>query len=228
MELEVAIILGLPFVLSLIALLTIRRSRSARLDTPMDFGEAWLRLVSTEVTPRQALRFLAALFPFAFIGSFGIFPEELLVVVVLAVVVLKIAKWQSAMPDRTIAAVDQLQQIVDNLAQTRLHLEHLAQTVRQKQHEIQQKEELSKELDKTISEREKRSEAFLSLTEQQRDLLATAVKRSQRKGVFSSTVVVIGSIALNIVATIIWSLLGNPGQSEMIDHAKQVTKLWPW
>jgi hypothetical protein len=80
------------------------------------------------------------------------------------------------------------------------------------------KEQEKAQLEQVLGEQHKTSEALKPFTEEQKTIMADAVTSAQRQSMVVSALAVAGSLLLNIAATLIWTLLGNPGRDEIVQR----------
>jgi hypothetical protein len=113
----------------------------------------------------------------------------------------------------------QLESTLATIASARGSLEHLLGVVTSKEQERTQ-------LEKVIGEQYKQSEAYKAFTDEQKALMSGAVKAAQRRSVIVAFVAVVGSLMVNIAATLIWTLLGNPGRQEILQRFDYYFRRW--
>jgi hypothetical protein len=221
----IALILLGPFVLSAIGLITLRLWRNPKLDDPLNLGRAWQRLLSLEITPRKFVGFVLLVLPILFLDRIlGFIPTNLLPLGLLVWVGYKLFKRQSQLSTESQEILEALNGMTSKLGETRSYLEHVANLVRAKQLEIDDKDRIKSELEKQIGQKTRESEEWNELTGEQQELVIGAIRRSQKKGLFGNAGIVIGSITLNIIASLIWTLLGNPGRDEVLRRLNDMGK----
>lgn len=217
----IAILTAAPFLVAGGALWALRRMRAPVLDAPLNPGELWRRILGSSVTPRRVIRLAIILFPFLSLDQiFGIIPRFLVPTAIAIYLVIWLSRTASALEPRSQEVLASIDQISSKLAETRGHLEYLANIVRAKQTEVAAQEEIRKSLEASIAAKQREKGAWEDLTEEQRELLLTQIRQAQKKGATATIMVVIGSIILNLVATLVWTLLGNPGKIEIVQMAQ--------
>ena len=223
----IILILLTPFALALIAGFAISRWRNPKLDRPLNLGKTWFRVLSSSFTVRQFIVTLIAIFPFALFS--GIFPDFLVfpvILIVLGGLIYRFANQDSHLSEESKEILNALNEMTSKMSESGLFLEHLANLVRTKQLEIEQKEKIRTELENQIGEKSREKEAWDNLTAKQQDLVIQAIKKSQSRSIVLTMGVLIGSVVLNIVATVIWTLLGNPGRDELLKRFSEFSKLF--
>ena len=216
-----------PFVIAFVFALVIYKRKSPKLDKPLNLGRLWFQLLNSSFTVRQAVVVLLLFIPYT-IWS-GIFPGFFvfpIILIAIAYFLYRLANRESKLSDESKEVLDALNEMVSKVGESRLHVEHLANLVRTKQLEIEQKEKIRTELETQIGEKSREKEAWDNLTQKQQELVIQAIKKSQSKNVVVNISIILGSLSLNIIATVIWTLLGNPGRDELIKRFNDFTKLF--
>jgi predicted transcriptional regulator len=98
----------------------------------------------------------------------------------------------------------------------RLHIEQLATEIHTRQVELEEGERLRLSLREEIEQKLSEVEAWQSLSEQQKKLFVNAAKEAiDRRTSLQMIAVVLSSIALNLAASVLWSLMGSPGAQQL-------------
>jgi len=106
------------------------------------------------------------------------------------------------------------------------HIEFLSKDMKAKQQEIQEKEIIKEKLDREIEMKSKEATFWQSLTADQKSLLLDATRSvvsNENKNNFWPGLLL--GFLLNILATITWTLLGNPGRDQIIEQIKTLTQM---
>lgn len=115
-------------------------------------------------------------------------------------------------------ALSSLKDMQARLSSIQSHIEELAVEIENRKIEVDEKQKLTQSLDEDINKKLKESEEWKTLSESQKQLVINAAAEAlNKKSVSQNISIVMGSILLNLVATLIWTLLGNPGRKELMD-----------
>jgi ABC-type multidrug transport system fused ATPase/permease subunit len=173
---------------------------------------------SKVVVSGQALaKILLVVIPLYFFGSL-VFLSLPLLILLLAWLVFFSTKRSapSATSEATQSVLEALRKTTQQVESARVHLESLAADVQARQVEVEESERLHENLRKEIEHKLKEVDAWRALTEDQKSVFIGAAREALQK---TSTVriatVALWSVALNIVASAAWSLMGSPGQTEL-------------
>lgn len=107
--------------------------------------------------------------------------------------------------------------------QTRLssiqsHIEELTVEIENRIIEVDEKQKLTQSLDEDINKKLKESEEWQNLSDSQKQLVINAAAEAiNKKSISQNISFAVGAILLNLVATLIWTLFGNPGRKELAD-----------
>lgn len=117
----------------------------------------------------------------------------------------------------------ELKDSLDKIKASISSIESLAVELETKSIELTEKGSHSKQLDKDIETKLNEYESWKKLSEEEKQLFISAVDKTvNKKGTINFIVIVIGSIALNLAANLIWSLMGNPDKPTLLDFLKYV------
>lgn len=154
------------------------------------------------------------------------FPISLVSIIMSGFIILSIAKASSNLSSST--AASSTQDVLSSLRdmQTRLsgiqsHIEELAVEIENRKIEVDEKQKITQSLDQDINKKLKESEEWKNLSDSQKQLVINAAAEAINNKSFSQNIsFVIGSVLLNLGATLIWTLFGNPGRKELIELFK--------
>ncbi|TGT40255.1 hypothetical protein [Mesorhizobium sp. M8A.F.Ca.ET.165.01.1.1] len=119
--------------------------------------------------------------------------------------------------ERSQKVADALQKIQLEVANAKSHIEQLAREVVTRQAEIEEGNRVKDALIKEIDEKHKEGEEWQKLTEYQKELVIDVAKDAfSKKSSLQLMSVIIGSIALNLTANVVWALMGQPGGEKLI------------
>ncbi|GBL02584.1 hypothetical protein [Vibrio harveyi] len=113
--------------------------------------------------------------------------------------------------------LEEINSMADQLKTAHARVQQLAGEVELTQAELNRKQSFGESLDREIDSKLKEAEEWNSLTDVQKKLLVQSVGEVvSNKSVSRIVVAIVGSIVLNIAATLIWTLLGSPGKAELL------------
>jgi hypothetical protein len=210
----------IPCIILLLGFIALSRYKNPKIDTPINFGQYWFRLLGSSITLRQIIRFFILIFPFIYLVLFNILPGYFFWLIIFLPLIFFFLKYKPRSDEQSQEVLDALTEMSSKLTESRLHLEHLANLVKAKQLEVDEKERIQRELEYQINKKAHESKELEKLTESQKELILKVIRKSQRPSVLDSTGIILGSIALNIFATLIWTLLGNPGKDAIVNQLK--------
>lgn len=222
----IALFLGLPILFSAIGLFALGRWHNPALDTPITVGQLWQQVLDLSFSLRKIFFLALLIFPLIFFFQIlGFIPPSLIVLIFFVWLMRRIALSMPKLSDRSLEAIEALNEMAANLNQSQIHVKQLINVIKEKQLEIDEKESLFADLMSNIAEKEEEVTQWESLTQQQQDLLLQSVKRAQSRGFFTASVAVVGSVILNLVATLLWTLMGNPGREAIIQRVSNIIEL---
>ena len=92
----ITLVLLSPFLPSAIGLIVLRRWRNPKLDHPLNLSQAWHRLLSLVITPREFIKLLLFILPLLFLDQIvRIIPNDFTFIAIVAWLVYKISNQQS-------------------------------------------------------------------------------------------------------------------------------------
>lgn len=114
--------------------------------------------------------------------------------------------------------LETLERIQQDLAAADIHLRSLSSTIEVSQQELTEKEQRKRALQDDIEKHLHEVEAWQELSTEHKDLFVQAAREAMRqRSLFEATAVVAGGIVINLIACIIWVLIGSPGRNEIIE-----------
>ena len=103
------------------------------------------------------------------------------------------------------------------------HIEQLATEIQLKQVELEEKDKIKKSLHDEIENRLQEVKEWRNLSQKQKSLLIEAAQHAlSRTSFFRVFGFVMSTVALNIAATVIWTLLGSPGTERLIELYEKI------
>lgn len=143
--------------------------------------------------------------------------------------VLSLAKTRNldpAMHDQeTRQLLDRLGTMQKEIDGVRQHIENLSHTVLAKQAELDDKERIGKNLETLIAKKSEEAKVWQEMSQPQRDAFieaaATAMSKESR-GTFWWGLLL--GFIINILATLTWTLMGNPGQDDILNKFNNTLK----
>jgi hypothetical protein len=116
--------------------------------------------------------------------------------------------------ERLLAALDKWQK---DVGEVRQHVEALQYDVVAKQSELDEKERIRKKLDDEIFEKEEEARIWAEMSEEQKEqflkVTVSALQKNSRSSFLSGLVL---GFLMNLLATLTWTMLGNPGRDEVV------------
>jgi hypothetical protein len=208
-------LLGWPLLVMIPGVLILRYSKKSALDEPFDIDFIWYRLRSFQFTPRRFAQVALLVLPILNLDSLGLPGVNLLWYTFWAIVIGRILVENPRLPRDTHEVLENLEATTSTIGAVRSNLEHLIAKLSTAAADLATKEQQRAEIEGTISRLSKESEAFKTLTDQQKQLVAESFQVSFKKSPVGVMGVVLGSVVLNLLATLIWTLMGNPGKDEI-------------
>ncbi|EGQ8983014.1 hypothetical protein RV040_001435 [Vibrio alginolyticus] len=113
--------------------------------------------------------------------------------------------------------LEEINSMAEQLKTAHARVQQLAGEVELTQAELTRKQDFGESLDREIDSKLKEAEEWNNLTDEQKKLLVQSVGEAvSNKSVSRIVVAIVGSIVLNIAATLIWTLLGSPGKDDLL------------
>jgi len=222
----VVVILGIPAFLFPVVIAYLRTENFQR-RFPNALYQFTLLGHSLVLSKHFLLQGTALLFLYSWLDMFMPLPFTLLFVV-MALLSLKIADAKTIDED-TIAEsskelLERLSRMQREIGDIREHIEGLGYHIEIKQIELDEKEKRRKALEKDIEEKSTEASQWKNLTEEQRKLvLDSAVDAMSKESKGTFWLGLLFGFFVNILATLTWTLLGNPGKQQILDNAKGIT-----
>jgi len=122
---------------------------------------------------------------------------------------------------------NRLSKMQSEVADIRQYIQGLGQHLISKQVEIDQKEKLRKQIEYEMEKKSKEAAHWKSLTIEQRNLVldsATEALSKESKGNFGFGLIF--GFIINLLATLTWTLLGNPGKEQILNHLKKLFSIF--
>jgi hypothetical protein len=125
------------------------------------------------------------------------------------------------MPETTRTLVAKLSSIESDIEQVRQHISILQIDLNETQKEVNEKERLKEYLKGEVRKKKESAEAWAQMTQTQKDMVAqaavTAISRKM-KGQFWYGLIL--GFFINILAALVWSLIGNPSKADIVTRIK--------
>lgn len=123
--------------------------------------------------------------------------------------------------------VTALRETQKQIEAAKTHIEKLESQIHMRQFEVEATEVLRTSLRQDIEKKLGEVEAWQTLSEQQKTLFIQVTNEAMRKrSAFQMLGVVVGSIILNLTASVIWSLMGAPGQKGLQQTIQQFKSIF--
>lgn len=216
-----AIFIGVPMLLPFLGSAWINRLAARRPPWALKFYRLHLQDFNASVSKLGLLKLLFWL-PLIFIGSIIPLVGPILVIVVAGVPTLSsLQRSDSAITasETTEEVLRSLQRMQQEVGSAKRHLAGIAAELSSRQSELKASELLRTTLQEEIDGKLKEVEAWRALSEQQKTLFIQAARRAMRKySIPQLLLIILGTIALNLVASWIWALLGAPGHQELLKN----------
>ncbi len=223
----IILFLSIPVILAVLAWWVLGRLKTPILDAPVNPGVLWRKILGLGITPRQVLKLIILVFPLLYLNqALELVPEFLVVTGFSFYFLFRLVKAVPPLESQSQEVLSALDQISSKLADTRAHLEFLANSVRAKQTEVEAQEKIREAIEQDIAKGKLEKETWENFNEKQRALVLGQVREAQRRGAVTTIIVGIGSIALNLVATLLWTLLGNPGKEQILRLTRGMWANW--
>jgi regulator of replication initiation timing len=95
------------------------------------------------------------------------------------------------------------------------HITDLSSAILTKQIELNEKEQIRQRLDKEIEEKSDEADSWTSMTNKQKDIvISTVISGMKPRRTFWMGIIF--GFLINLMATLTWTLLGNPGQDQIV------------
>jgi hypothetical protein len=150
----------------------------------------------------------------------------ILLFLAIALLSLKIAKAEvidvNSIAESSRELLDRLKGMQVEIGDIRQHIEGLGHHIVTKQMELDEKESRRKALEREIEEKSSEASQWKSLTEEQKKLvLDSALDAISKETKGKIWLGVLTGFFINILATLTWTLLGNPGKDKILENVKQ-------
>jgi len=151
-----------------------------------------------------------------------------LLLVIFAASVIGISrKVSDATSDDSHKLIEKLGAVQNEIGGAQQHINTLSANILAKQTQVEKRERAKRELDELIRKKSEEAKGWNEQTEAQRQaFLETAVSAMSKgsRGTFWWGLVL--GFALNLLATLTWTLLGNPGKDDILRKFEEVTHIF--
>jgi hypothetical protein len=182
------------------------------------------------LTKQNFIRIVYLILLFCYLDFFFPLPFSILIVLsfLIPLYVLRSKKIETKdIEEATNNVLDRLATMEKDFAKIKQHFDLLREEILFKQSEINEKESYNSQLLEEISHNQKEVETWESMNDEQKRLLtdrtAKAFSKSSKWDFWLG--ISLGFI-FNILATLTWTLLGNPGKTELIEKLNDLLKLF--
>ncbi len=125
--------------------------------------------------------------------------------------------------------LDKLVEIEKEIEFTRQHFSSLQINLNEAQSEVDKKQKIKEELDATILEIKKNAEIWASMNDEQRELVSkTTISAISKKLKSDFWQGMVWGFIINILATLTWTLLGNPGKDDLIKKFNSLVEFFKY
>ena len=211
-------LLGAPIAVAALLYFLVHRSKLAWMAKRIVIGPGLARLGEVSFEPKDLMRALAIAFPFFIYSNIYNLPGSGLFPLVLVSTFCWFVgpKLRRAKPDDS-ALIEELKTISVKALQAGRLAEQLGALLDDRKSQIADMDRLHEDLQAKVQARQKDAELWAAMSEEARADIAESIAKHNRKG--SSWRWILGaavSVLLNLVATFIWMMAGNPGQNEIV------------
>lgn len=228
-------IIGAPFVLAGLLTHLIRRWHNRFLDLPLNITHFVKKVVFMTVAPRDFLVFAAWMLSLYWAEIFlTLYIPKLPVACILVGIWLwrKFRK-EPLVPSSTQEVVRVIGSMIEGVNDAQFHLERLSAIIKAKEDELGGIKMDADALKKYIEQKLPEAEGLRDLTQAQRNIISEEAAQAASKALRHKTTLdrvsfVVANVVLNLAATVIWTLLGSPGQENFLgwfNALKAVLKL---
>lgn len=211
-----------PVLLAGTLIVVLDRLNAQWLTEPVTIRAGLSRLEQISLRPKDVLKALIALVVLTWLGQFGGLGAVTSVglVAILFWVLWKGMRTSGPKPDDL---VRDLRDVTDKATQASDMLRSLSDVLLAKQGELNQMERLRAELDAAVDRNRKDAQSWASISDDSKADLVKALRRDAQRGWFwRGLAAVILAVSLNLLATGIWVMAGNPGQEQIVGAVRDV------
>jgi hypothetical protein len=155
-------------------------------------------------------------FPILAIGELTSFVTPVLFFALVVLLLTKGKETRAPIAEKSRELVGSLKRMQSEIAQVTGHVERLALEVEARQIELEASEKARSSLVAEIDAKLAELNEWKALNENQKNLVLGAAREAlNRRSTFQMSTVVLGSILINLLANVIWAMLGQPGGDEL-------------
>lgn len=220
--LAIALFVGLPACVPLVGLWLLRRQAGST----SQFAMYRYQFAGQQVALTKGLLFfvLASVFSFWWLEYLLPLPLLPLLLLYFAFVVIRNPLARRQVTVKSESLLTELAAMQGQLNAVNTRVQELVGEIETSQVELDQTRSVKKSLGEEIESKLAEVENWRKLSDEQKQLfIATVGEALQRRTVFGTAGVIVGSIVLNLAATLIWELLGAPGRERLLEWFAQWT-----
>jgi hypothetical protein len=219
-------IFAAPVVLIVIAYVYLARVQRDWLDEPVALGALWARLTQGRITPRDFILLALPLLPAYIYSDMLPFTGIIWILVALFVGHRLWRRLSASRPEDHSQLILSLQGATSTAQEASQLLTRLSHLVESRQREVERVERIRDELSVAVEASKKDAEAWNAISLESKASFIEALRKDANRGkIWRDVAGVLAAIALNLVATIIWVMAGNPGQRELSHAVARISSL---
>lgn len=215
------LIITVPFVIAGLAWIIVSHLKRPAWDRRLSVIQLWRHALGVGFTPRQVFQIAAVSIPLVWLCGFFL-DTSLLWFGALAFVAWRLATASSPLQQTTQSILNELEATATTLGTSRANIQHVVDLVSAKARELEEKEVKSRALAEAIARKAEEAAAYDTLNDQQKDLLAAVVKKAQQRSGLVTAGIILGSLSVNLAATVIWVLVGSPGREKLLQPLQPI------
>ncbi len=178
------------------------------------------------ISKRRLLVVISVVIPFTwFFGLIPVLPiSPLFVSIALLLILQPVTLKATDATGQSGTVLATLTRVQDDLAAADVHLQSLASSIQTFQREITDKESKKRSLQAEIERQLREVEAWRQLSAEQKEVFVQAARQAMRQRSFLEVAAVVaGGLILNILASLVWVLIGSPGTDEVWSFLKRLS-----
>lgn len=213
----IIIFIGAPVLVTILAFYALSRIKSGWMTEPIRIGHALNLINRVEIRPIEIVTGLTLILPIYVAGQLLFYGSWLfwLFAVYLCYRYLK-SKLNIENPNPS-AALTKIQNMAEQAKETDYLLQRMSVLLESRGLELSEMENVRADLEASVKQNKKDAEAWAAISEESKAAFISSLKKENSKGKFwRGFLYVVVGISLNLLATFIWVMSGNPGQDEII------------
>lgn len=201
-----------------------------KLNKSFSLKEVSFRLISHPWTLKEILIFsLLGGLLFLYKGIFGFPTSRIIIVGGIIFAGWYVVSKTGPQDENASELASVLSKMLSRVNESAIYVDALAKTIEEREKEAADKKAILEDLENRVKDNKDQAQALAELSDRQKELLLELAKETTKDALkpnpLNALTSIILALALNLIATIIWTLADNPGKDQILNVFDQISKI---